>query len=386
MGQGGSGTGATIEVTNMKSEFGDNRYRDPGGAAKQSNAIIFESMDGAQVIVNGLRHHTVGGFTGIGAALYVPTGSIPPTIVWDGVNVYPRSPQTNATAYIFQDVDNGYSVSMDSNLGGSGGWSSGHTEITGNSGGIGRRVLGNSSSFAASSVFGESPGDMLIGTQPVHSFVNISAASGKKHLAWVQLSDGTLRLRGLTSALAVETDEGIIVRRNAPGIAVEIPKLITPDYKRLMAVRNKLSAPIAQTATLAEAGGGSAAGANGADGVFYLDPADFSGTDRTAKLRLRASVVTNATAPVSDFTFGLYPVTAAGGGAGAVSTTLGTVVSGSTAAVVAPGATSMPTAVSSGDFTCPAAGFYIIAVVISASNAANSAVALRAFLDCRVIA
>jgi hypothetical protein len=109
-------------------------------------------------------------------------------------------------------------------------------------------------------------------------------------------------------------------------------------------------------------------------GILYLDPADYAVAGKTTKYRLRAMLGTNATAPTSTFTFGLYPVTAIAGGAGVVVFTLGAVTSGSTVAFVAPGASSLNQN-NSGDFTAPSDGYYVAGVAITVANmVANSAI------------
>src|SRR5688500_7100403 len=101
-----------------------------------------------------------------------------------------------------------------------------------------------------------------------------------------------------------------------------------------------------------------ATGANATPVAVYLAAADFSLTNRTTKLRLRAQVSTNATAPAITFTFGLYPVTFAGG-TDLLTATLGTVVTGSTVAIASPAASST-TQGNSGDFAFPSDGQYCV--------------------------
>lgn len=117
---------------------------------------------------------------------------------------------------------------------------------------------------------------------------------------------------------------------------------------------------------------------------FYFDPADYPDGSRTGKLRLQASVVTNSIAPASDFTFGLYPVTAVSGAANTFAITLGTVVSGSTVLFSAPAANSK-FGNSSTEISLPSAGHYVLAVVTSATTAANSLTGLRAALQYRAV-
>lgn len=105
-------------------------------------------------------------------------------------------------------------------------------------------------------------------------------------------------------------------------------------------------------------------------GVVYIDPNDYLVTGLTTKLRTRVVVSTNGTAPAITFTAGLYPVTFSGG-VGLVIPTLGTVVSGSTAAVVSPSA-STSTKADSSDYNVPSAGTYALGVAFSGTTANNS--------------
>jgi hypothetical protein len=113
--------------------------------------------------------------------------------------------------------------------------------------------------------------------------------------------------------------------------------------------------------------------------AFPIVAADHSVTLLTAKLRLRASVLSNATAAAITFTFGLYPVTVAGG-ADTLQFTLGTVVAGSTAAIASPTASTATTATGS-DFSLPADGTYALGVVTSGTVGANSYGSLYCEID-----
>lgn len=104
--------------------------------------------------------------------------------------------------------------------------------------------------------------------------------------------------------------------------------------------------------------------------MLYFAAADFATASKTQKLRLRAQVLTNATAPAITLTFGLYPITVAGG-AGTMAVTFGTVVSGSTVAHASPSASSI-TQGNSGDFTIPADGQYMVGVVYSGTLVTNA--------------
>lgn len=119
--------------------------------------------------------------------------------------------------------------------------------------------------------------------------------------------------------------------------------------------------------------------------AVHLDPADFAIEGRTTKYRIRASCLANATASTVNFTVGLYPVSAVAGAAAAVTGTVGAVVTGSTVAFTAPAANSL-SAGNSGDLTPPAAGWYLLGVVVSGAMAASSAVAISAGLQVRNVA
>lgn len=117
--------------------------------------------------------------------------------------------------------------------------------------------------------------------------------------------------------------------------------------------------------------------------LLYFDDADYAVASKTQKLRVRAQVAANATAPGINFTFGLYPVTVAGA-ADALAFTVGTVVSGSTVALNTPSASAIAQG-NSGDLTIPSDGAYILGVVTSGTIANNSAVALQAHLQARSV-
>lgn len=149
-------------------------------------------------------------------------------------------------------------------------------------------------------------------------------------------------------------------------------------------VRNRIDALAASAtpAIISEAGSGVPSGSQGGLGTFYFDPADYAVPGQAAKLRLAAHVITNATAPACNFTFGLYPVSASAGGAASVSVTAGTIVTGSTAAVTAP-ALGTRSRTETADFDAPAAGWYALMVTLSADMAASSAAVVRAVLKAR---
>lgn len=117
---------------------------------------------------------------------------------------------------------------------------------------------------------------------------------------------------------------------------------------------------------------------NQAINLVVLAAADLTVIDKTPRLRIRATVGVNGTAPASDFSFGLYPVTLTGG-TNVIVATLGALVSGSTALVSAPAANGWTT-VDSGDFALPADGVYTIAMLCPSQGSANAALELVASL------
>lgn len=116
---------------------------------------------------------------------------------------------------------------------------------------------------------------------------------------------------------------------------------------------------------------------------FYFAKADYEVANKTQKLRLRAQVAANATKPALKFTYGLYPVTVAGG-ADQATMTLGTVVSGSTLEFNEPTASTV-TSKETADFTIPADGAYMLGVVTSATLTNNSFVICSGQLQTRSV-
>lgn len=114
---------------------------------------------------------------------------------------------------------------------------------------------------------------------------------------------------------------------------------------------------------------------------IYFDDADYTVASKTQKLRVRAQIACNATAPAITFTVGLYPVTVAGG-ADTLTFTLGTVVAGSTVAFASPSASTIAQS-NSGDLTIPSDGAYAFGFVTSGVPAANSASLISAQLQTR---
>lgn len=108
--------------------------------------------------------------------------------------------------------------------------------------------------------------------------------------------------------------------------------------------------------------------------TFPIRGSDYAVTGKTTKLSLRAVINTNNTAPGNTMTFGLYQLSSPG-----TSTSVGLdwtfppigPVAGSTCSIVSPAANSSTTA-SSGTFTMPGDGTYVIGLQTSDLNAANS--------------
>lgn len=111
-------------------------------------------------------------------------------------------------------------------------------------------------------------------------------------------------------------------------------------------------------------------GGNAHWAVFYLDPADLLANTRTSKLRLRASMITNANAPAINYVFGMYQATTGG-----ATPTLSAVLTGSTVAMNAPAATSLIQG-NSGAFNAPSAGFFVLGFTTSAAVPAGSGQAI----------
>jgi len=118
--------------------------------------------------------------------------------------------------------------------------------------------------------------------------------------------------------------------------------------------------------------------------AIYIDPADYPTVGTlAAKLRIRAQILINDTAPAGDFTVGLYPFTILGGGADTITLTLGTLVTGSsTTTLVAPSALSANTIVGT-DFAMPSAGNYILGITSTAAPAFGSQVGINLQLQMR---
>lgn len=120
--------------------------------------------------------------------------------------------------------------------------------------------------------------------------------------------------------------------------------------------------------------------------VFRLEVADFPTVNGVApKLRVRANLHCNDVAPTGNFTFGLYPVTRPGtsGGVGVCIYTIGALVTGSGATAISAPAADSSNTTNGSDFAFPADGYYVLAVVASATIAASAHLHMNAFLQQR---
>ena len=104
--------------------------------------------------------------------------------------------------------------------------------------------------------------------------------------------------------------------------------------------------------------------------VLYLVEAEYHVPGLTTRLQLRATVLTNATAPGVSYTAALYPVTGVAGGAGNINYSVGGAV-GSSVGFTTPGASSRNQN-SSPDFVWPGDGYYALGVSVSGAPAANN--------------
>ena len=113
--------------------------------------------------------------------------------------------------------------------------------------------------------------------------------------------------------------------------------------------------------------------------ILYFDDADYLITGKTLKLRTRAQVACNATKATMKFTFGLYPITVAGG-IDEITMTLGAVIGSSTVEINEPAASTVSQGASA-EFNAPTDGAYVLGVVTSATLTNNSDTLLSAQLQ-----
>jgi hypothetical protein len=123
------------------------------------------------------------------------------------------------------------------------------------------------------------------------------------------------------------------------------------------------------------------AGAATGQGRFYLAPALFpGGGTRSAKIRLRANVTTNAVAPAcTNLVYDLVPVATVGGASGAVPTiaTVGTAVA-TTVTIATPNATTQ-TVGTGATAPFPAAGWYAFRLTVGTGGTAANANTIHGF-------
>jgi hypothetical protein len=93
-------------------------------------------------------------------------------------------------------------------------------------------------------------------------------------------------------------------------------------------------------------------------------------------MRIRGQLICNATAPAANFTPGIYPLVANGGTAGVINLSSFVTPTVAASVITTPGATSL-TPFASSTVTMPAAANYGPGVVVSATTAANSTVAIH---------
>lgn len=209
---------------------------------------------------------------------------------------------------------------------------------------------------------------------------------------------GLATASGLTMATA-----SVIYRKTAGTGALEVNTLATlkidlgldgtnsgNSYKTLFqAGGSHTAAQVAGTYGLP--GGNSALVVSGAGSayplaIFRIEAADFPTVNSvTPKLRVRANLHCNDVAPTGNFSFGLFPVTrpATSGGAGVCIYTIGTLVTGSNATVIAAPAADSSNTTTSSDFALPADGYYVLAMTTSATIAASAHLHANAFLQQR---
>ncbi len=193
---------------------------------------------------------------------------------------------------------------------------------------------------------------------------------------WADVEDNDIAIRDVVNG-------GLDNTNLAASAGIVDAKLASPNnstYKTLLATHSpQMSSERGAATYILE--NLSVSGVQATVGILYLAAADYAVAGLTTKLRLRAQVATNAIAPTTTHTVGLYPVTVAGG-IDATTVTLGTVVSGSTVVFAAPPASTV-TQGNSGDLTIPADGAYVLGVVNNAAPTTNAALFFSAQLQVR---
>jgi hypothetical protein len=156
-------------------------------------------------------------------------------------------------------------------------------------------------------------------------------------------------------------------------------------YKTINTVVGSFDDTITAGTYIQRGGGGSWAAspstAASAAQFIYLDDADYTVAAKTAKLRVRLAILSNATTAAITFTAGLYPITVAGI-ADTMTITAGSVVGSSTAAIASPTLSAVSHQESS-DFNIPTDGAYMLGIVLSGTVTANSFVSCTLSLQTR---
>jgi hypothetical protein len=147
---------------------------------------------------------------------------------------------------------------------------------------------------------------------------------------------------------------------------------VQSDYQEIRQIPTTFSsADISAATSYSVYGGGSGIPGTTAGAAFAFDPADYALIGRTAKYRIKVSMLCNATAPGITFTFGLATPTIAYGATNVFPTISAITPVGSTAVITTPSASATTVAVSA-DFAAPASGLLEAYVTASAAMASGS--------------
>jgi hypothetical protein len=190
----------------------------------------------------------------------------------------------------------------------------------------------------------------------------------------------------LNSLNAIQTwANGNIDEVNAPNLAAAFTTYKTIHEGRINLVNAVAATYIASTGSISANNAQLATGnALVWNTLIHLDPAKYNANARTTKLALRIAGAATPTGPGTTMTFGLYPIATFGQDPtfNPRVDSVGTVVTGSTAAIATPAASTFVTATST-DFNFPTAGAYLIAAVNSGAMAASTGFGAAVYLDMR---